>query len=183
MATNREPPREPHDSRLKARQESSAVDEAASNSVWVTRTLFDELVRLAVGALPRKAYGLVGGTDRAHPVTLYPCSTNIRDTPGCREVFESFGSFYRDLDRGFVVAPEESSALLEAMAVKGERLVGVYHSHRCRGAHPSDLDVALHYHADVLCYIVSVVDPARPDTRVYEIGEGGCRQLELILDR
>jgi proteasome lid subunit RPN8/RPN11 len=157
-------------------------DETAPNSVWMPRTLFDELVRVAVGALPRKAYGLVGGTDRAHPVTLYPCSTNIRDTPGCREIFESFGSFYQDPERGFVVAPEESSALVDAMAARGERFVGVYHSHRCRGAEPSELDVALHYRADVHCYIVSVVDPARPDARVYEIGEQGYREVELIVE-
>jgi proteasome lid subunit RPN8/RPN11 len=131
--------------------------------------LLAALIDSCVGALPRKAYGLVGGADALHPRSIYPCRSNLRNTAEASPIFESFGEFYRDTDRGFVIAAEEVHAITARMAQRGETLVGIFHSHRCRDAHPSELDIAVHVSPAVLSYIVSVLCPATPDVRIYRI--------------
>ena len=64
-------------------------DQPAKLEIFISRQLIEELIRLCVSALPHKAYGMVGGTDFHHPKSLYPCSTNLRNTPEWKPLFES----------------------------------------------------------------------------------------------
>jgi proteasome lid subunit RPN8/RPN11 len=141
------------------------------NLISIQKELVDALIRICLEALPRQAYGLVGGRDVYHPSNLYPCSTNLRNTPEWRPVFESLGEFYRDPDRGFVIAPEELLTIWNQMRERGESFAGVFHSHRWHGPVPTKADLKLHGDPDILSYIVSVAGPNRPALKIYRLHE------------
>lgn len=141
--------------------------------------LLEELVRLCLEALPHKSFGLVGGEDLYHPTSLYPCSTNLRNTPEWKPVFESYGEFYQDPDLGFVISTPEVKTVLEAMDARRESFVGVFHSHRYLCAQPTEIDVALSSDPDLFSYIVSVANPAEPEIGVYRLSGGGYQTITI----
>ncbi len=150
--------------------------------VFINKHLVDELTGICVGALPHKAFGLVGGKDAFHPKSLYPCSTNLRNTPEWRPIFESFGNFYQNPDLGFVISAPEVKAVLESMSSRQESLVGVFHSHRFLPAEPSVADVALNADPGLLCYIVSLVNPSNPEIGVFRFGGGRYHSVSIVKD-
>jgi proteasome lid subunit RPN8/RPN11 len=154
---------------LSAPTRNDPANETLRERVLIGKPLVEKLTAVCLEALPAKAYGLVGGKDPHHPESIYPCSTNLRNTPEWKSVFESFGDFYKDPDRGFVISPDEYRQVLEKMEAAGQSFVGVYHSHRCHHSEPSQLDMALHVDPTVLSYIVSVVDPDKPEIKIYRL--------------
>ena len=159
------------------------LSELSAEEVLIPRKLYLQLRKICVEALPRKAYGLIAGEDPYHPTTIYQCRTNLRNTPEWKEIFESFGEFYKDPDRGFVIAPAELQEIYDVMDARHETLLATFHSHRCRCAEPSALDLALSPGSDLLSYIVSVVDPAHPEVGVFRLcGERYERIPHLIGD-
>lgn len=157
------------------------VPQGGLGTIQLATVLRDRLVEVCLQALPRKAYGLLGGTELLDPKTVYPCVTNLRNAPEWTCRFLSFGEFYDDPDRGFVISGEESVRLVGQMARRRERMVGVFHSHRCREAYPSDLDIAMHLSSDVFAYIVSVVRPRAPELRVYHIARDRATEVPYDL--
>lgn len=131
-------------------------------------------------ALPRKAFGLVSGRDHFRPEAIYPCRKNLRNLPEWRPLFEAYGEFYRDPDRGFVVDPLEYREIVRAMEGKnGRRLIGIFHSHRCLGAEPSLLDRDFHFDPSLVCFIVSVCEPGNPEVRAYHIDKGNIEEIPI----
>ena len=137
------------------------------SEIFMSKSLVDELTRICVSALPHKAFGLVGGDDVNHPKSFYPCSTNLRNTPEWKPVYESFGDFYLNPDLGFVISAPEVNSVTKLMASRQETLVGVFHSHRFLPAKPSEADVVLNTDPNLLCYIVSLVDPSNPEIGIF----------------
>lgn len=155
-------------------------DQHAKSEVFISGHLVDELTRVCVSALPHKAFGLVGGDDLYHPKSLYPCSTNLRNTPEWKPVFESFGDFYQNPDLGFVISAPEVQAVMKSMASRGERLAGVFHSHRFLPAEPSIADMSLNSDPGLLCYIVSLVNPSSPEVGIFRLGGGGYCSVSVV---
>jgi proteasome lid subunit RPN8/RPN11 len=152
----------------------------ARHEIFISGSLLDELTRICLGALPHKAFGLVGGDDVYHPKSLYPCRTNLRSAPEWRPVFESFGQFYRDPDLGFVISPPEVKAVMEMMVSRRESFVGVFHSHRYLSAEPSEVDIALSSDPSLLCYIVSIAEPSAPEIRIFHPNGGGYQNIPIV---
>ena len=147
--------------------------------VFISKHLVDELTRICVSALPHKAFGLVGGDDTYHPKSLYSCSTNLRNTPEWKPIFESFGDFYQNPDLGFVISAPEVKAVMESMNSRQESLVGVFHSHRFLPAKPSVADISLNSDPGLLCYIVSLINPSNPEIGVFRLGDGKNRIVSI----
>jgi proteasome lid subunit RPN8/RPN11 len=139
----------------------------------------DKLIKICLDALPHKAYGLVGGSDIFHPASFYPCSTNLRNTAEWKQIFESFGEFYKNPDLGFVIEPVEVRQVMKTMEDREESFVGVFHSHRYLPAEPSEADISLSADSRVLCYIVSVVNPSNPELAIYRLDSGGYRKIPI----
>lgn len=152
----------------------------ASLEIFVQKSLLDELVRLCLDALPHKAFGLIGGSDMYHPKSLYPCTTNLRNTPEWKPVFESYGEFYKDPDLGFVISPPEVKTVLDTMEARGEYFAGVFHSHRYLRAQPTEIDVALSSDPGLLSFIVSVANPAAPEVGVFRISGGEYQTIKIV---
>jgi len=142
------------------------------------------MTELCLQALPRQAYGLVGGAGASAPETVQPCRTNLRQDPRFGPLFEAHGDFYRDPDRGFVIDPREYLQIVGGMERRiGQRLVGVFHSHRCLDARPSALDRDFHFDPSLVCYIVSVRRPSEPDVRAYHIEGGRFHEIPIEIVR
>jgi [CysO sulfur-carrier protein]-S-L-cysteine hydrolase len=148
--------------------------------IFFPEPLYQELVRVCVAALPHKAFGLVGGSDIYHPETLYPCQTNLRNDPEWKDLFESFGAFYKDPDLGFVIAHAEVKTVMESMESRNESFIGVFHSHRYLRAEPSEIDIALNSDPGLLSYIVSVARPLHPELGVFRLNGGTCQSIPII---
>jgi proteasome lid subunit RPN8/RPN11 len=154
-------------------------NQPARPEIYISNRLIEDLIRICVEALPHKAYGMVGGEDVYHPKSLYPCSTNLRNTPEWKPFFESYGDFYKNPDLGFVIAPQEVQSVLDVMESRRESFVGVFHSHRYLRAVPSEIDIALSPEPNYLCYIVSTVNPAAPEFGIFRLEAGGFVKLPV----
>jgi len=148
--------------------------------IHIPELLYQELTRICVGALPHKAFGLIGGADPYHPSTLYPCSTNLRNEPEWKSLFESFGDFYKDPDLGFVIAHPEVKTVMDEMDARGEAFIGVFHSHRILRAEPSEIDIFLSSDPGLFSYIVSVVDPSNPEVGIFSIRGGSYQKVPIV---
>jgi proteasome lid subunit RPN8/RPN11 len=148
--------------------------------IYTKKSLLDRLVQICLEALPHKAFGLVGGTDLYHPISLYPCSTNLRNSPEWKPIFESYGEFYRDPDLGFVISPPEVKTVLDTMESRGESFVGVFHSHRYLRANPTEIDVALSADSNLFSFIVSVADPSEPEVGIFRLSGGGFQTARIV---
>ena len=148
--------------------------------IFISQQLIEQLIAVCVRALPHKAFGLVGGDDVYHPKSLYQCSTNLRNAPEWRTLFESFGEFYKNPDLGFVIAPPEVKAVLEIMDSRRESFVGVFHSHRFLRAEPSEIDIALSTDPSLLCYIVSTINPSAPEVGIFRFNGGGYENIPFV---
>jgi proteasome lid subunit RPN8/RPN11 len=65
------------------------------------------------------------------------------------------------------------------MASRKESFVGVFHSHRYLHAEPSPVDLALNSNPDMLCYIVSVVDPSNPVVGVFRLNGESYQSIPI----
>ena len=71
----------------------------------------------------------------------------------------------------YAVAPVELFAAQKLMRTRGEKLVGIYHSHpRQREPRPSETDVRLAFYADAVYFIVGF-DGDEPILRAFRIFE------------
>jgi len=148
--------------------------------IFISESLFEELLHVCLQALPHKAFGLVGGQDIYHPKSIYPCSTNLRNEPEWKAIFESYGEFYRDPDLGFVISAEEVKEVLGTMASRNESFIGVFHSHRRLPAEPSAVDLALNCNPNLLSYIVSVVNPSAPAIGVFRLDRESFQSIPIL---
>jgi proteasome lid subunit RPN8/RPN11 len=148
--------------------------------IFISENLIEELIHICRNALPHKAFGLVGGEDIYHPRSLYPCYTNLRNTPEWKPVFESYGDFYRDPDLGFVISPPEVKTVMEMIAKRRESFIGVFHSHRYLCANPTEIDMALSADLGLLSYIVSVVNPSEPEMGVFRLSRDGYQSIPIV---
>ena len=161
-------------------QDSQLSGEATKPEIFFSENLYKELISLCLDALPNKAYGLVGGADIYHPKSFYPCSTNLRNTPEWKVIFDSFGDFHRNPDLGFVIAPSEVKTVTEEMSARQESLIGVFHSHRFLRAEPSVADIALNSDPSFLSYIISVARPPSAEVGIFRLDGCGFQSIPII---
>jgi proteasome lid subunit RPN8/RPN11 len=150
--------------------------------IFISGSLLDELINTCLQALPHKAFGLIGGVDIYHPKSVYSCSTNLRNEPEWKAIFESYGEFYRNPDLGFVISAPEVKKVLDIMTSRNESFVGVFHSHRYLPAEPSKVDLALNTDPKLLSYIVSVVDKSAPVVGVFRLNGDSYQNIPILKD-
>jgi proteasome lid subunit RPN8/RPN11 len=155
------------------------MSEEMAGEIIISERLYGELIHACLYPLPHKAFGLIGGKDIYHPKNIYPCSTNLRNEPEWRAIFESYGEFYLDPDLGFVIAASEVKQVTDMMASRKESFIGVFHSHRYLHAEPSPVDLATNSDPNMLCYIVSVVSPSAPVVGVFRLNGESYQSIPI----
>ena len=98
-----------------------------------------------------RAPGSPGGAPGEVVVQVYPM-TNVEDSP-----------------IGYSLNPAEQLAVEKQMRQRGQRLVGIFHSHTASAAYPSSVDVRLAISPDIAYVLVSLQDQRRPDLKSFRI--------------
>lgn len=148
----------------------------------IKKGLLEEIISICKKALPKKSFGIVAGRNSTAE-ELYSLKTNLRPIDlVINSLFESYGEFYHDKDRGFWIDSEEQLKVMEEIERKGQHLVGIYHSHRCLCSVPSQVDMDLHYDSNAVAIIISLVNPHSPEVRAYMMGNNSYKEIEIHLE-
>ena len=70
---------------------------------------------------------------------------------------------------GYSMDPKEQLLIEKAMRQRGQRMIGVYHSHTATAAYPSPVDVQLAISPDISYVLVSLKNENHPDFFSYRI--------------
>ena len=132
-----------------------------------------------------KSFGLVCGTVFKHVITVadsFPLQKNVRSQAPYKEYMDKIMEEHAiasvtPLDqRGWVADPAELFTRIKECRGKGQMLIGTYHMHKVGWDHdslrdtPTKLDAVLARESELLMFIISMVDPARPVIRAFYEG-------------
>ena len=122
----------------------------------LSQALQAEVVAHCQSRYPKEACGLLAGpVEAAGPsrqaIQIYPM-TNVEDSP-----------------IGYAMDPREQLRVEKLMRQRGQRLIGIYHSHTATEAYPSPVDVRMALSPDLSYVLVSLKDQAAPDFKSYVI--------------
>lgn len=112
---------------------------AVENKLTISKTVFDELVKVARGAAPLEACGLLAGNGKS--VTHFYPLTNVDASP-----------------EHFSMIPEEQFAAIKDMRTNGIAMLGIWHSHPETPARMSEEDLRLAFTPDVIYVITSLTE-------------------------
>jgi len=82
---------------------------------------------------------------------------------------------------GYAMDPKEQLALERTMRDRGQRLVGIYHSHTATEAYPSSVDVNLAISSEVSYVLVSLKDRQQPVLKSYRIDGARITAEDVII--
>lgn len=129
----------------------------------ISRGCYQEMIQDAQRRLPNEACGILAGRD------------------------ETAAQFYsiENTEQSPVVYAMDMKAVLKLtkeMRTRGERMLGIYHSHVATQAYPSAKDISLAFYPEVHYVIISLVDRTRPAARAFRIEDGRIREdsIEVI---
>ncbi len=129
--------------------------------VTLSAALQDEMIAHCRSRYPKEACGLLAGRDGTAE-QVYPM-TNVEDSP-----------------IGYSMDPKEQLTIEKQMRQRGQRMVGIFHSHTSSDAYPSSVDVSLAISPDISYVLVSLKDQATPDVKSYRI-EGTTITPEKVI--
>ena len=117
---------------------------------------YEAMIEDAKKRLPNEACGLLAGKDLA--ATFY----SMRNT-----------------DRSpvtYLMDPKEQFQIFKEIRSRGEKMLGIYHSHVATEAYPSAKDVALAFYSEVHYVIVSLENRKTPVAKAFRIEEEKVRE-------
>ena len=127
----------------------------------LSRTLYEDILTHCRSAYPKEACGVLAGQDGV-VAQVYPM-TNVDDSP-----------------IGYSLNPAEQLAVEKQMRQRGQRMIGIYHSHTASEAYPSSVDVSLAISSDVSYVLISLKNRSRPEFKSYRI-DGATVSLEEVV--
>ena len=134
----------------------------------IPKTLYEEIIAHCRSAYPKEACGVLAGDaaealgERLRVVQVYPM-TNVEDS-----------------SIGYSLNPAEQLAVEKQMRQRGQRMIGIYHSHTASEAYPSSVDVSLAISSDVSYVLISLKNRSRPEFKSYRI-DGATVSLEDVV--
>ncbi len=129
----------------------------------VSRSCYEAMIREARERLPNEACGILSG--KKDIATTFYKMTNIERSPV-----------------RYLMEPKEQFRVFKEMRLKGERMLGISHSHVASAAYPSKTDVELAFYPEVHYVLVSLQDRLKPVSRAFRIEDGSVREepLEIV---
>lgn len=79
----------------------------------------------------------------------------------------------------FSMEPKEQFRVVKDIRAKGQKMLGIYHTHPESAPFPSDEDIRLGLTPDVVHIIASLVCPADRNIRGFSINDGKTKQINL----
>ena len=114
------------------------------------KRLYEELIAHCRGQYPKEACGILAGNDGVVE-RVYPM-TNVEESP-----------------IGYSMDPYQQLQVEKTMRQRGQRMVGIYHSHTASEASPSSVDVSLAISADISYVLISLMRQDDPVLKSYRI--------------
>ena len=127
------------------------------NTIKMRRQIADAIERHAKQTVPNECCGLLAGHGNV-VLSIYPLR-NVAETPETR--------YFADL--------MDVVAAFKQMRISGEQLLGIYHSHPCSAAHPSETDIRQAYYPEAAYFILSL-EP-HLELRAYRIVSGQVEEM------
>ena len=126
--------------------------------ITLVREHVEEMYSHARAVSPAECCGLIGGRG-----------------PGCAETIYRLRNVALDPLVAYEAAPEELFAVQREMRVRGEQLLGIYHSHpRSSEPVPSERDVRLAFYPSAIYFIIGLSKTAAT-LRAFRISERQSR--------
>ena len=118
--------------------------------VRIPRGMYEAIIQHCRSRYPKEACGILAGDER-HVVQGYPMR-NVEDSPV-----------------GYSMDPKEQLLVEKQMRSKGQRMIGIFHSHTATEAYPSPVDVRLAISPEISYVLVSLKQPTIPAIKSYRI--------------
>ena len=82
----------------------------------------------------------------------------------------------------YLMDPKEQFQIMKKMRSRGERMLGIYHSHVASQAYPSAKDISFASYPEVHYVIVSLANQERQTARAFRIEEGKVHEdsIEIV---
>jgi proteasome lid subunit RPN8/RPN11 len=132
------------------------------STIRTPASVLDAIVAHAREEAPNECCGLLTGTEAAIVGSMR--ARNALASP----------SRYR-------IDPQDHFAAIKRARRDGRRVIGAYHSHPRTPATPSERDIAEAGDPGLLCVIVSLMDPRRPEVRAYRISSGVVEEVMFLI--
>ena len=116
----------------------------------IPRSLYAQIIAHCRSTYPKEACGILAGGDGVVS-QVYPM-TNVEDSP-----------------IGYSMDPKEQLLIEKQMRQRGQRMVGIYHSHTASDAYPSSVDISLAISPEISYVLVSLKDRGGPQLKSYRI--------------
>jgi proteasome lid subunit RPN8/RPN11 len=90
----------------------------------------------------------------------------------------------RNADRSpasYRLEPEEQYRIFMDIEEEGWDILGIYHSHPASPALPSGIDLKQAYYPEALYFVVSLVDPTKPQIRAFRIIKGEITEEKIAI--
>ncbi len=114
----------------------------------------ERILAHAIKEKPDECCGLLGGNSNDEIVSIY----ELRNVAADKSI-------------SYEAAPEDLFAAQRQMRERGEKMLGIYHSHpRSAQPLPSETDVRLAYYPDAVYFIIGLAGP-EPVLRAFRISE------------
>jgi len=123
----------------------------SNNGLAIPQVLHDQVVAYCRSRYPKEACGLLAGDAAWRVVQVYPM-TNVEDSA-----------------IGYSMDPKEQLQVEKQMRHRGQRMLGIFHSHTASDAYPSSVDVTLAISPDVSYVLVSLKPQDQPVFKSYRI--------------
>ena len=118
--------------------------------LMLEKRFYDEIIAHCRRQYPKEACGILAGHDDVVK-QVYPM-TKVEDSP-----------------IGYSMDPREQLRVEKAMRQRGQRMVGIYHSHTASEAYPSSVDVSLAISPEISYVLVSLMRKDDPVLKSYRI--------------
>lgn len=140
--------------------------------VTLSAALHDEMIAHCRSRYPKEACGILAGFSRPSTAVGVP-PARLLPLPG-RPLQGVVAQVYpmtnvEDSPIGYSMDPKEQLQIEKQMRQRGQRMVGIFHSHTSSDAYPSSVDVSLAISPDISYVLVSLKDQAQPDVKSYRI--------------
>ncbi|MBI2093720.1 MAG: M67 family metallopeptidase [Candidatus Omnitrophica bacterium] len=123
----------------------------------ISQAQYNDIVDHCQKQYPKEACGLLAG----EPSLVANASLQVREVYPMRNV--------EDSPIGYSMDPREQLQVERKMRQRGQRLIGIYHSHTSTAAYPSSVDVGLALSPDLSYVLVSLKDASHPEIKSYRI--------------
>ncbi len=80
----------------------------------------------------------------------------------------------------YIMDPLQQIDVFTEMEKRGERLIGIYHSHPKGPSTPSNTDLEMAFHQDAIYIIITLEDRNTPELSAFILGKGSFKEVKLV---